>query len=71
MSIIDFSQGYGSAFSKLCQTLSEDIAACPFCLSNVELNTFSVTDHVRERGKAIFYDLGYNKADSVLVPLNE
>lgn len=32
---------------------------------------FSDADHVRERGKAIFYDLGYNKADSVLVPLNE
>lgn len=32
---------------------------------------FSDADHVRERGKAIFCDLGYNKADSVLVPLNE
>lgn len=32
---------------------------------------FSDTTHVREAGKAIFFGLGYNKADMVLVSLNE
>lgn len=59
-------------FLEALSNLIEDIAACPFRLSNVGLNIFfSDADHVRERGKAIFCDLGYNKADSVLVPLNE
>lgn len=31
---------------------------------------FSHTARIRERGKAIFYDVSYSKADSVLVSLN-
>lgn len=68
MSTIDFSKAMAVLSGRSVKPFIRGLCCMSFLFVKC-VTIFSA--RVRERGKAIFYDLGYDKADNVLVSLNE